>query len=74
MRCGVSLSRGSGALVSLVLPTLPDFPTVAPESWFGLVGERELDPVLDPVIGCGALAFAGENDRFTCEWLVRSRD
>lgn len=45
------------------------FPTMVSELWFNFVGERELDPVLDPVIGCEGLTLVGENVRCKCEWL-----
>lgn len=44
-----------------MLPILPDSPTLVSDSWFDFMGEWELDPVLDSVIGCGGLTLVGEN-------------
>lgn len=48
-----ALSFNLEALVSLVLLTLLDSPTVVLESWSDFVGEQDMDPVLDCVIGYG---------------------
>lgn len=37
--------------------------------WFSFVGERELDPVLDAVIGYVELTLMGENVGCKCKWL-----
>ena len=44
-----------------MLSTLPDSPKAVSESSFGFVGQREQDPMLDSVIGCGGLTLVEEN-------------
>lgn len=42
-----------------MFPTLPDPPIVVLEDMFDFLGEREMDPVFDPVIGYGGTHLWG---------------